>query len=270
MNVFKVLPDLAKSKHLALFHRAARGQWAADDIDWQRAPRLTSGHLREQLARALTPILMGEQSAFYSLSTIIPILGREMEVESQMSLTSMAMDEARHTELFARVYQRLGEEPISLRRFPSGYLFQSAIIAEEPGYWIVGSLVSEVLAKRVLEEFGDIDLDPVLSELCNRILVDEARHLAFNHAFLADRLGGLLEKQGEDAESYIDGLLARTEHVLEYVPPMFEALTTELADCGVSSNSVIHDVFAQTRRRFEKSVAIARKQAAAVDAGAAG
>ena len=86
---------------------------------------------------------MGEQSAFYSLSTIIPILGHEMEVESQMFLTSMAMDEARHTEAFARVYHRLGEKPISLRRFPTGYLFQSAIISEEPGEWIVGSLVSE-------------------------------------------------------------------------------------------------------------------------------
>lgn len=259
MNIFKVLPDLAKSKHLALFHRAARGQWDTDEIDWERAPRISRAHLREQLARTLTPILMGEQSAFYSLSTIIPILGREMQVESQMFLTSMAMDEARHTEAFARVYHRLGEQPISLRRFPSGYLFQSAIISEEPGEWIVGSLVSEVLAKRVLEEFRDVDLDPVLSELCNRILVDEARHLAFNHTFLSDRLGDQLAGRREGGEAYVDRLRGRQEAVLETVPPMFEALATELRDCGVDSDSVLGDVFEQSRKRFERSVATAHK-----------
>ena len=270
MNIFKVLPDLSKSKHLALFHRAARGQWGADEIDWDRAPRISRAHLREQLARTLTPILMGEQSAFYSLSTIIPILGHEMEVESQMFLTSMAMDEARHTELFARVYDRLGEKPISLRRFPSGYLFQSAIISEEPGEWIVGSLVSEVLAKRVLEEFRDVDLDPVLSELCNRILVDEARHLAFNHTFLSDRLGAQLERRPADGEVYVDRLRERQEQVLATVPPMFQALETELKDCGVDAESVLNDVFEQSRRRFEKSVATARKSLSEEPSAASG
>lgn len=259
MNIFKVLPDLSKSKHLGLFHRACRGQWGADEIDWDRAPRISKRHLREQLARTLTPLLMGEQSAFYSLSTIIPILGNELEVESQMFLTSMAMDEARHTELVSRVYHRLGEEPISLRRFPTGYLFQSAIIAEEPGLWIVGSLVSEVLAKTVLESFREVDLDPVLSELCNRILIDEARHLAFNHVFLSDRLRGQVERKADESDAYIGGLRARVEHVLEHVPPMFEALAQELKDCGVSTDDVLNEVFEQSRKRFEKSVATALK-----------
>jgi hypothetical protein len=259
MNIFKVLPDLSKSKHLGLFHRAARGQWGADEIDWDAAPRISKKHLRVQLARTLTPLLMGEQSAFYSLSTIIPILGNELEVESQMFLTSMAMDEARHTELVSRVYHRLDEQPISLRRFPTGYLFQTAIIADEPGRWIVGSLVSEVLAKSVLEAFREVDLDPVLSELCNRILIDEARHLAFNHVFLSDRLRGQLAKHPNTSEAYIDTLRERVDHVLDHVPPMFEALAQELKDCGVSTDDVLGEVFEQSRRRFEKSVTTARK-----------
>lgn len=276
MNIFKVLPDLAKSKHLALFHHAARGQWGADEIAWDRPPRIGRAHLRRQLARVLTPILMGEQSAFHSLSTIIPILGREMEVESQMFLTSMAMDEARHTELFARVYHRLGEEPISLRRFPSGYLFQSAILSEDPGEWIVGSLVSEVLAKRVLEELRDLDLDPVLSELCGRVLVDEARHLAFNHAFLSDRLGHLLGQQADSGQVASSGqdrmaaLRSRQEGVLAHVPAMFEALEVELKDCGFDTAAVLHDVFEQARRRLERSFDAARRLLPALPRAAAG
>ena len=95
--------------------------------------------------------------------------------------------------------------------------------------------------------------------LCNRILVDEARHLAFNHQFLSDRLRTRLEAKGEDGESYIQSLRERVDHVLEHVTPMFTALDTELADCGVESDSVLHDVFEGARKRFEKSVATARK-----------
>ena len=144
------------------------------------------------------------------------------------------------------------------------------IIAEEPGHWIVGSLVSEVLAKRVLEEFRDIDLDPVLSELCNRVLVDEARHLAFNHTFLSDRLREQLETKGEQGERYIESLRERIEQVLEHVNPMFEALSTELKDCSVKADSVVHDVHEGARKRFEKSVATARKDLGAAQASTAG
>ena len=54
------------------------------------------------MARILPPVLMGEQSALYSVSSLIPILGNNSEVESQFYLTTWAVDEARHTELFAR------------------------------------------------------------------------------------------------------------------------------------------------------------------------
>jgi hypothetical protein len=204
---------------------------------------------------------MGEQAAFYSLATIIPILGREMQVESQMFLTSMAMDEARHTELFARVYHRLGEQPISLRRLPSGYLFQSAILSEEPGEWMVGSLVSEVLAKLTLEAFRDLDLDPVLSELCQRILVDEARHLAFNHVFLEDRLAARRSRGADDGASYEAGLRARCEHVLTRVPPVFEALGEDMRAVGVDPAALLDDAFATVRRRLDRSLTASRRQA---------
>lgn len=257
-----MLPDLSRSRHLALFHRAIDGQWSPDEVSWDAPARLTEPKLRRALARTLTPVLTGEQAAFYSLSTIIPILGREMQVESQMFLTSMALDEARHVELFARACLRLDEQPLTIRRFPSGYLFQSVILSEDPGEWMVGSLISEVLAQRVLQEFRDLDLDPVLSEICHRVLVDEARHLAFNHAFLEDRfgsvLGGDVARDAEEAR-----LRARCELVLERVPPMFEALAAELRELGMRAEEVQHDVFRNSRRRLDASLAAARKRGAA-------
>ena len=37
-----------------------------------------------------------------------------------------------------------------------------------------------------MEEFVRLDLDPVLSDIAHGILLDEARHLGFNHIYLED------------------------------------------------------------------------------------
>ena len=135
MNIYKVLPPLDNERQIKLWHKALRAQWSATDLDWNkpRVPRKPS--IDDELARVLTPVLMGEQSALYSVSGLIPVLGHRSEVEGQFYLTTWAVDEARHTELFARYYGRLQREPMSIRRFPAGYLFQSRIISKEPAEW---------------------------------------------------------------------------------------------------------------------------------------
>lgn len=72
------------------------------------------------------------------MSGLIPILGQQSEIESQFYLATWAVDEVRHTELFAMFYHRLDREPMSIRRFPAGYLFQSQIVSDEPGEWLSG------------------------------------------------------------------------------------------------------------------------------------
>ncbi|MBI4613394.1 MAG: hypothetical protein HY720_07255, partial [Planctomycetes bacterium] len=122
--MYKTLPDLTNERQLALWHKALKNQWSANDLDWKKPVRMTAP-ARKTLARILTPVLIGEQSALYSVSSLIPIFGSRSEVEGQFYLTTWAVDEARHTELFTRFYWRIEEEPLPIRRFPSGYLFQS-------------------------------------------------------------------------------------------------------------------------------------------------
>jgi len=86
MTIDKVLPDLSRTKHMAIWHRALRQQWSAEDLDWSQPERVTDPRLKDRLARVLTPILMGEQAAPYSVSGLIPVLGRRAEVESQLYL----------------------------------------------------------------------------------------------------------------------------------------------------------------------------------------
>lgn len=264
MKIYKVLPDLNKRRHLSLWHKALRAQWSAEDVNWSVPHRLTSDATKSGLARVLTPILMGEQSALYSVSGLIPILGQTSEVESQFYLTTWAVDEARHTELFTRYYQRLGKEPMPIRRFPSGYLFQSTIVSNEPAEWLAGVLVSECLAKLAMEEFKRLDLDPVLSEIASGVLEDEARHLAFNHIYLEDRFFQAFKASSKLGDAFGDRLRQRLLHVLSSVPAILDALAPDLKAIGIDRESLYDRLAKDAMQRLDRSV----KSGADVAAGA--
>ena len=255
MKIYKVLPDLSRRRHMSLWHKALRAQWSAEDLNWSPPLRLTSDATLDGLARLLTPILMGEQSALYSVSALIPILGQSSEVESQFYLTTWAVDEARHTELFARFYQRIAREPLSIRRFQTGYLFQSAIVSHEPAEWLAGVLVSECLAKLVMEEFKRLDLDPVLSEISSGILEDEARHLAFNHIYLEDRFSQYFKKDLKEGETFGDKLRARLNTVLQSVPAIFDTLAVDMKNIGIDRHWLLERLSADAMQRLNRSVA---------------
>ena len=180
-------------------------------------------------------------------------MGKTNEVESQFYLTTWAVDEARHTELFTRFYHRIAREPLSILRFPSGYRFQSAIVSKDAAEWLAGVLVSEVLAKKVMEEFRRLDLDPVLSEISQGILRDEARHLGFNHIYLEDRFSRYFGGHG-DARAWSCHLHDRIEKVLAQVPPIFDALADEILAIGIDRDFLLDSVRREATERLEKAI----------------
>ena len=171
----------------------------------------------------------------------------------------MAMDEAKHLEVLTRYYRRLERDPLSIRRFPAGYLFQSAIVSDDPVEWLTGSLVSEVLSKNSLEEFLRVGLDPVLDDVCRRILEDEARHLGFNHVFLADRFQSSFGADERGAEQIAEQLGARLEAVLDRVPPILEGLAADMRAMGlVDKDDFFERLREECRTRLRKSVSAGR------------
>lgn len=262
MQIYRVLPHLCKERHLALWHNGIRSQWLPSEMDWEGRTGRLSPSRRDQLARVLTPLLMGEQAALYSITRIIQILGTESEVESQLYLTSMLMDEARHTELFSRFYARLERDPLSIRRLPNSYLFQSVIMSEDPCDWMVGSLVSEMTAKLCLEGFRRQDLDPVLTEMVDRILDDEARHLGFNRVFLEDRAYQSLAAKERPDEDLGEQMRRRLAGVLESVPPMFDSLSKDMLAVGLDPGEIYEETCAETAKHLEKAIQGAQDRAA--------
>lgn len=269
MRIYKTLPDLERRKQMALWHKALKITWSPKDIDFD-APGAGLGtgvsggagphKWRDHLARALSPVLMGEQAGLYSITTIIRALGRTSEVEGQFFLTTMAVDEAKHVELFTRYYHRIDRDPLSIRRFPPGYLFQSAIMSEDPIEWLTGSLISEVLAKQSLEEVRRLEIDPLLGTMIDRILEDESRHLGFNHVFLADRFEEGYSKDARDAGATAEKLNARLEAVLERVPAILDGLEDDMRALGmIDKHTFFEQLRDDCRRRLAKSIDAGRR-----------
>jgi Long-chain fatty aldehyde decarbonylase len=179
----RVFPDLEDDLLLHLFHKGARAQWTSRDLEYAQPQRL-SAQQRQALARLLTPVYFGEQTAMVGASGVLPQLMRERETTAQLYLASFIMDEARHFEALTRLYRSLEYDPLGLRDIPELLLYHHRLRQGDRADWVWGILISDVIAKHFYRSFGPVQSDPLWSGLSKRILRDESRHLAFAEHYL--------------------------------------------------------------------------------------
>jgi hypothetical protein len=179
----RILPDLEEDLLLNLFHKGAKIQWTSQDLDWS-PPLKMNDRQREALARLLTPIYFGEQTAMLGASGILPQVVMAGETTAQLYLTSFMMDEARHFEALTRLYRKLGHDPLSLRKMPELLRYHHRIRQGDRADWAWGILFSDVIAKHFYRAFGVAQEDPLFGEMSRSILLDESRHLAFADHYL--------------------------------------------------------------------------------------
>ena len=179
----QILPDLQEDLLLNLFHKGAKVQWTSEDLDWAPPMRFDERQ-REGLARLLTPVYFGEQTALLGASTILPQVVAAGETTAQLYLTSFMMDEARHFEALTRLYRKLGHDPLTLRKMPELLRYHHRIRQGDRADWAWGILFSDVVAKHFYRSFGVAQADPLFGAMSQRILLDESRHLAFADHYL--------------------------------------------------------------------------------------
>jgi hypothetical protein len=184
----RVLPDLEDDLLLELFHKGASAQWTSRDLDWAPPLRLTERQ-REALARLLTPVYFGEQTAMAGASGILPQLMRAGESTAQLYLASFIMDEARHFEALTRLYAKLGYDPLGLRQMPELMRYYHRLRQGDRIDWAWGILFSDVNAKHFYRALSRRHADPLFGNLSQWILRDESRHLAFAEHYLRRNVG---------------------------------------------------------------------------------
>jgi hypothetical protein len=179
----KIMPDLEEDLLLNLFHKGAKVQWTSADLDWEPPMRFDERQ-REGLARLLTPVYFGEQTAMLGASGILPEVAAAGETTAQLYITSFMMDEARHFEALTRLYRKLGHDPLTLRKMPELLRYHHRIRQGDRADWAWGILFSDVIAKHFYRSFGVAQADPLFGAMSQRILLDESRHLAFADHYL--------------------------------------------------------------------------------------
>jgi hypothetical protein len=215
-------PDLRR-----LYENAKRDQWnASRDIDWSTDVDLDRGVFADELidgfstptverlerktlrrlnvefsAWRLSQLLHGEEGAMLACAQLVDLVPGN---DAKLFLSTQVVDEARHTEVLSRYLK----EKCGGRIYPMNrnvrHLFDFIL---GNGKWFVKTvglqLVAETFAVALFRMLGETAIDPMLANICKRILTDEARHMGFSVLSLPDEIRGLSSSDLHELEDFL-------------------------------------------------------------------
>ncbi len=208
--MLRLFPDLSEDLLLRLYHKGAHVHWTSEDIDWD-APVALDERGSLALARVLSPVYLGEQSAMLGAANVLPQLAMAGESTAQLYLTTFLGDEARHFEVLTRLYQRLGHQPVSIRALPAMLRYHHRLRQGDRVDWVWGILISDLFAKHFYQLFAHSQENLLFGTMSQRILVDESRHQAFCDHYLTKVMPHLGQERRKALRSMRDELLSTME-----------------------------------------------------------
>src|SRR5580698_10454761 len=176
---------------------------------------------------SLSQFMHGEQGAMMTAAKIVETVPW---IDAKYYASTQTMDEARHTEVFARyLSSKLGEA------YPmSPFLKEQIWSLLEDSRWDIAYLGMQIVIESLaLAAFGDMlrrTNEPLLKKLLRYVLSDEARHVAFGVLTLAEFYESLSEAELlERQEFMVDATLnqrsrATTPEVWERMGTTVEAV----------------------------------------------
>jgi hypothetical protein len=209
-----------------LYEKAKREQWNGSELlDWSTDvdpeseiipqhfnpledygpyKKLSPKQVREfrhaQLAWTLSQFLHGEQGAMITASQLV---GAVPTIDAKYYASTQTMDEARHTEVFARyLNEKLEWEwPIN----PNLKSLLDNILTD--GRWDLKFLgmqiVVEGLAMAAFANMYMMAQEPLLKDLLKNVMRDESRHVAFGVLSLRDYYDDMPENERKDREDFL-------------------------------------------------------------------
>lgn len=238
-GITRVFPDLTEDLLLNLFHKGAQAQWTSRSLDWS-TPTHLSDRQRLALARLLTPVYFGEQTAMAGASSILPSVMAAGEATAQLYLASFIMDEARHFETLTQLYRMLGHDPLGIRDMPELLRYYHRLRQGDRVDWVWGILISDIIGKHFYRGLGPQQAkpDPLFGSLSTRILQDESRHLAFAEHYMKRNMPHIALGRRLALIEMRDELLRMLASMTERVRADAEAFDVEVEDFlgGVSND----------------------------------
>ncbi len=168
--------------------------------NWSEKELTTAGI--EFMKANLSQFMHGEQGAMMTAAKIVETVPW---IDAKYYASTQTMDEARHTEVFAKyLHEKLGEA------YPMSPTLDAQIMALlEDSRWDIAYLGMQIVIESLaLAAFGDMlrrTNEPLLRKLLRYVMADEARHVAFGILSLAEYYENLSSAE----------LLERQEFMLE-------------------------------------------------------
>src|SRR5690242_6078412 len=214
-------PDLR-----SLYEKAKRDQWnASRDVDWNAtvdldrgifANELVDGHGTDALAHLdaktfarlnvefscwrISQLLHGEEGAMLACSQLVDMVPGN---DAKFFQSTQVVDEARHTEVLSRyLIEKCGGRiyPVT----PNLKTLFDYILGH--GKWFVKTvglqLIAETFAVALFRLLGETAQDPLLAQICKRILADESRHMGFSILSLPDEIKSLSPSDLHEVEDF--------------------------------------------------------------------
>jgi hypothetical protein len=180
----------------------------------------------ELLTARLSQFLHGEQGAMLVAAKLVETVPW---IDAKYYAATQAMDEARHTEVFARYLQEKLGQAYPMTPFLEAQI--TDLLAD--GRWDIAYLGMQIVIESLaLAAFGELRRtvqEPLMASLLRYIMADEARHVAFGILSLAELYGGLSAKELRERQEF---LLEATLHsrARATTPEVWERLGIEVAD----------------------------------------
>ena len=154
----------------------------------------------EMLKANLSQFMHGEQGAMLVAAKIVETVPW---IDAKYYAATQTMDEARHTEVFAKyLHTKLGDA------YPMSPFLEAQIIAlMEDSRWDIAYLGMQIVIESLaLAAFGDMlrrTDEPLLKKLLRYVMSDEARHVAFGVLSLGEFYQQLSEAELKDRQEFM-------------------------------------------------------------------
>jgi P-aminobenzoate N-oxygenase AurF len=216
-----------------LYENAKRDQWnATKDIPWERAVDLEEGVIADELVDAfgtrywerlsakeqgelnrrvatwrLGTLMYGEHGAMLVSSQLVEMVAGG---DAKFFQATQVVDEARHTEVLNRyIEEKLGGVPYPMP-LAEKELFDTLIGDSRWPVKTIGlQLVAETFAVSLFRMLAETSKDPLLREICRRILADESRHMGFGMLSLPAVVADSSESERRELEDVTEWALVK-------------------------------------------------------------
>ena len=154
----------------------------------------------EMLKASLSQFMHGEQGAMMTAAKLVESVPW---VDAKYYAATQTIDEARHTEVFARyLHEKLGDA------YPMSPFLDAQIAALlEDSRWDIAYLGMQIVIESLaLAAFGDMlrrIQEPLLRTLLRYVMSDEARHVAFGVLSLQELYAGLTEPELKERQEFL-------------------------------------------------------------------